>query len=238
MIITVHYAKDIINTIDMVHTLTEDDLVLVSLDNVVIEPTQMYGSPEHLAELKRILAHPDAASIFWKAQNATDVRLPENDIKNTIDTLIQRGIMVMGITSRCHCSLKDTTNKQLEKLGIKFHCNELQISKGGVHLDKGVLYSNDNAGKADCAELLSKKIEFVPKRIIFIAASQTAIEEFGHSIDNSKVEYLGVNYDHLNWKIKNFDLSVADLQREHHEERNVVLSDRDAMRLLNQRCSV
>mgnify|MGYP006073612043 CR=1 FL=1 len=238
MIITVHYAKDIINTIDMVSSLTEDDLVLISLDNVVIEPTQMYGSPEHYVELKRILAESDASSIFRKAQESTNVRLPEDDIKDVISSLTQRGIMVMGITSRRHYALKDITTKQLQKLDVNFHHTNLHVSDGEVHLENNILYSNGTSRKAQCAELLSKKTEFIPSRIIFIAASQTAIEEFGSSIDNSKVEYLGINYDHLNWKIKNFDLSVADLQREHHEERDVILSDRDAMRLLNQRFSL
>ena len=45
MILTVHYANDIINTIDMVEPVTEDDLILFSLDNVIIETNQMNGSP-------------------------------------------------------------------------------------------------------------------------------------------------------------------------------------------------
>jgi hypothetical protein len=238
MIFTVHYANNIVNTIDMVEPITEDDLVLISLDNVIIETSQMYGSPEHYAELKRILSESDAAAIFWKAQKETDVRLPESDIKNMVYSLQQRGVMVVGITARRYDALGEATIKQLQKLDVSFQSSNFTLHNKDktIHLQNGILYSNGKSVKIDALELLARSTEFTPKRVVFIAASHTAIEELGASIDSSKINYTGINYDHLNWKIKNFDLAIADLQREHHDQRGIILDDRDAMRLLNQRC--
>ena len=187
----------------------------------------------------RILSKPDASAIFEKAQNATNVSLPEESIKNVIESLKDRGIMILGLTSRSYHAMRSSTDKQLETLGISFQSNGITLEQKDkdVYFRNGILYSNGRSNKNDAVQLFSKATEYIPRKIIFIAASQTALEEFSESIEDIKTEYLGINYDHLNWKIKNFDLSVADVQREHHDQRNVILSDRDAMRLLNQRCS-
>lgn len=232
MIHTVNSAKELINTIDPI---TEDDLVLFSLDNVILENHRQYGSAEHHAELKRILSESEVVKTFSKAQEIADISLPELETKNVIESLKNRGITVIGITSRNYKHTVNITNKQLNDVSVSFSCNELKLDDVDkrVYLNNGVLYSN-GSNKLDAIELYSKAVELSPKKIVFIAASLTALEELK---EYEELNYVGVNYDYLSWKVKNFDLAVADLQREHHVVSNTVLNDRDAYRILNQRHS-
>ena len=232
MIHTVNSAKELVNTIDPV---TEDDLILFSLDNVILENHRQYGSAEHHAELKRILSESEVIKTFSKAQEVAEISLPEAEIKDVIESLRNRGITVLGITSRNYKHTVNITNKQLKDVGVSFSGNGLRLDDVDkrVYLDNGVLYSN-GGNKLDAIDLYTKAVELTPKKIVFVAASVTALEELK---EYEELNYVGVNYDYLSWKVKNFDLAVADLQREHHVVSNTILSDRDAFRILNQRCS-
>ena len=214
-------------------------LVIFDLDNTIMEPVQHLGSDQWF--FHRIKHHEKNGLDFkeslertlhewYEIQAITKVKLVEKDIKNLIENLQKDNIAIMGLTTR-DVDFSLAALKQLKSLDISL--DKSSLHKQNIFFENGILYKNgilfaNGMNKGHVLDQFFKKIDFLPKSVVFIddkLKHLTEVENFCKKVD---VKFLGFRYGYLDEKVKNFDKNIADIQH----KKLKILSNKEAKRKL------
>ncbi|KKP26483.1 MAG: hypothetical protein UR12_C0037G0002 [candidate division TM6 bacterium GW2011_GWF2_30_66] len=139
---------------------------------------------------------------------------PINDSPKVVNKLQKMGIRTMALTNRSLPIVKRTI-KLLKDIGIDFSKNALfkndlvlNISHKGMFY-KGVIFSGKN-DKGSMLKEFFKKINYTPKKLIFVDDKVKHVKSVEKKFDDGNVEYIGIRYSFMDEKKKNFDPIEAE----------------------------
>ena len=224
------------------HHLSNDALVIFDIDNTIMEPTQELGSDQWFRyRIQKYIGQgssPDQALenalAEWEAvQHLTKVKLVENYTADLVKQLQDKKYAVIGLTTR-GLSLATRTVQQLQSLSVDlsktcFVNKETSfLNPHTVLLRKGILFTS-GTHKGNAFFKLLDETGYRPKKIIFINDKATHLREIEEVAEKRKVPFLGLRYSYLDYRVKNFQAKLADLQFENFGQ---ILSDREAEKQL------
>lgn len=221
-----------------------ETLIVSDLDNTIMESTRHLGSNqwgEYI--IKKLLDDGDvntydeatiAAGPIWrKIQAYIDVRPVEPTIPTIIKDLQERGIVVLGLTSRLPGDAS-YTREQLQSIDVSFETPlisseyyEWFIQDHAIY-EQGILYCSFKNFKSDVLSHFFNTINHQPKRIIFIDDKWSHIKDLEKAFQGTEIEYIGVRYSGADERVNSFDPEIAEIQLNALPE---ILSDEEAARL-------
>jgi len=220
----------------------KDDLVIFDIDNTLVEPVQLLGSDqwfyatlEKYKSLKCEQALEKVLSEYFSIQHASNVKTVEDTTQNVIETLQKQNTYVIGLTTR-HIDMLYCTFKQFRQLNIDLTktsiCSDVLFFNvnDGVLYKKGILFCS-NAHKGTALFSFLDKINYTPKRVVFINDKRTHLEQIENCCKNKNIPFLGLRYGYLDEKIKKMNYKIAEIQLEHFKK---IISDEEALQILNQ----
>lgn len=191
-----------------------DTLVFIELDNNLVIPKSLmfsFGSNPYRMFIDNIItlakknpAYNDSAVKWYKERK---IRLVEDDWINLIENIKEKGAKIYGICSVpiIFKGVEQKRHKELLELGVKF---TQKVNKNHYfYLDremnsysifyKGIIF-NHFYGTADSMIKFFKKINFIPKKLIFIDHMGNNIEKIESifrvfDIDLYTIMYLGAH---------------------------------------------
>lgn len=220
----------------------EETLVIYDLDNTLIQLNQLLGSDQwfyyRFKQLIEKLGDKDLAleraiAEWIAAQTLSKVSIVEEGSAELIKEQQERGIKIMGLTTR-DCSMSMCTQRQLKELNIDLtptapSAKEHFFAKGkkGILFRNGVLYTS-GSHKGECFRKFLELVDYKPKRVIFINDKYANIKEVADICYEDKIPFLGLRYGYLDEKIAKFDLEIAEIQMYNFGN---ILSDEEAYQI-------
>jgi len=168
---------------------------------------------------------------LYEIQTITKVKLVEKDVKKIIKHLQNKNVLVIGLTSR-QLYLSCSALKQLDSLDIDLSITapykDDLFFENGVLFNKGILFASGK-NKGEVLSQFFKKIDFLPKSVIFIDDKLKHLNEIENFCKDAGIKFLGFRYGALDEKIRNFDNQIANIQHKYFQN---ILSDEDAKKML------
>lgn len=187
----------------------KDTLVLLDLDHTVFEGKEYgYGHGnwfyDQVEEGKTLGYEPKAvvARLFphWlHSQQNTQVKAVEAITPTVIKELQDKGIKVMGLTSR-QLPLADITLKQLSSIGIDFEASSFPVVSidktfsSPTLMKKGVIFCSDYNDKGAVLQAYLQKMQVTPQKVVFVDDGLRNIESVIKSFAGKPVEVAGFYY--------------------------------------------
>jgi len=227
----------------IVSHISPDTLVLLDIDNTVIELPQTLGTPQWFSDyynkkrklgMKHEEAMKSTVEIYTQVNEISAAKLVEQDTGSIIKTLQNRGIAVMGLTSRDDALLK-TTIRQLESVGVNFNNGVFKDFQANLTLGErskikqGIIFTGGKH-KGECLLEFLSLANWSPKKIIFVDDQLKNVQEVEVSLLKTPpfINYKGVRYSFLDDKIKNVDSKLHEVQLDYFNKTNRILSDQEA----------
>lgn len=220
--------------------LNKYELIIFDLDNTIMEPIQQLGSDQwfyhqmkkhEMCGLDKSKALDATLKDWYEIQAITKVKFVEKDIKNILENLQKKNFIVMGLTTRGY-SFSLAAIKQLDSLKVDLSktapIKENLYFENGVLYKKGILFAK-GMDKGRVLDQFLKKINFIPKSVVFIDDKVKHLNEVDKFCENLKIKFLGLRYGYLDEKIKNFQVLICD--RQHKNFKNI-LSDEEAKKMI------
>ncbi len=202
------------------HVKSKDTLVLFDLDETVFEIpgaindfwfTQMFNHA-------RSLGHDDHGAIkvivplYEPRMRAAPAVLPaEAETVSVIQTLQQKNIPVMGLTTR-GLSLTESTTQQLSSIGVDFSVTSVtpynilfSLAKEPAKIHNGVMFCGSNS-KGDALKALLQTTAFTPKKIVFVDDKERHLKAVKQAAVDLGIEFVGIRYAQLDEKVKQYVL--------------------------------
>ena len=233
---------DIKNFDEALPHIKDNSLVILDVDNTLMEPQQELGNDQwfryrvkkHLATgIDKEKAIDAAVSEWMSVQCVCLMQLVEPQLDNKVSAIQNRGIDVMGLTTRGF-GMATRTIQQLGKLGISLSKNapyaeEFIFENGHKCLFRGGILFTANSNKGLALEKFLNHTKLKPKHIVFINDKYSHLVPVDEKCAELEIPFIGLRYGYLDDKVENFNVEVAEKQWEHF---NVILSDGEASRLL------
>ena len=208
--------------------LKPDTLIIFDIDNCLIEPKQLLGSDQwgyyQIAKyqkegLTKKQAFKKVSFEFTAIHNITEVKAVEATTPKLIRELQKKNYPVIALTGRAP-DMAAITIHQLSKADYDLTTTTLSEKeipynndKTGVLFKKGILFTAlSHKGKA--LFTLLKKLNYTPKRILFIDDKLSYVTLVEKSCKEHNIPYIGLRYSYLDDKINNFRGDIADKQYE------------------------
>ncbi len=207
-------------------------LVIFDIDNTILEPVQELGRDQwfyHRIQHHTSLGTPSDKALQralneWTAvQYITSVNLIEDDMAKVIGRFQDKGIPVIGLTTR-GSPLAHRTIEQLESIGVDLQASApnkeehyiLQQKEvaSGVVFKNGVLFTG-GTHKGETLFKLLDKLSIKPKSILFINDKASHLAEVERTCQKLGVEFVGLRYGFLDEKVAAFNVQLADRQWDH-----------------------
>jgi hypothetical protein len=231
----------------------KNTLLIFDLDNTLIELPQHLGSEEWFYNTfqdykKKKMSEEEALQNtllkFFAVQHLSQVRIVEENSDKIIQDLQKKNFSIIGLTTR-HMELSLCTAFQLESLNINllktspsdkevFFNNPRSVlfknGLGSVLFKNGILFtSGTDKGKA--LFTLLEKINYHPKKIVFVNDKLSHLKEVEIACENNKISFVGVRYSFLDDKINIPKREISDLQFKHFNDS--ILTDHEAELMFN-----
>lgn len=186
-----------------------DTLVLFDLDHTVFEGAHIYGHAHWFYGLinegkqKGISESETIKQIFpaWlRSQERAFVKPVESVTPELIQRLQQRGINVMGLTAR-QTPLIAATLRQLEHIEVDFSKSSLKPALFEAHkfvapvaFSNGIIFTSEFVKKSEVLKYYFERINFMPKRIVFVDDTKRHVEDLAHVFSALGVTVIGLHY--------------------------------------------
>lgn len=208
--------------------LKPDTLVIFDIDNCLIEPKQLLGSDQwgyhQIAKyqkegLTKEEAFKKVNFEFTAIHNITEVKPVETTTPDLIRTLQKKNYTLMALTGRAPdmaaITIKQLNDADYDLTPTTLSKNEISFKNGEkeVLLKKGILFTA-LSHKGTALFTLFSKLNYKPKRILFIDDKLSYVTLVENSCNEHKVPYVGLRYGYLDDKINNFRSDIADKQFE------------------------
>lgn len=234
-----------------IEDLPEGTIAVTDLDNTIMQPVQLAGTDQWFeAYLKRNMEQfkdsPDQAKLAFAktldwynyAQTHTEVQTVEKEeTLEFLNELHEEHRAVIALTNRGK-ELVGTTLKQLASIGVSFNDADLVRNKT-VNLSEqlpdcptsfatnGVIFTGGRP-KAPCLkaylEAIGTPLSSIP-HIIFIDDKRHHVDAIANAAKEAGVSHTCIHYRHLDHKISNVNLSIAETQILHHKKTGIFLTD-------------
>ncbi len=236
-------ATDDISTISSY--IDKNTLVLLDIDNTIIELAQTLGTPEWCADFyakKRKLGMPEdeaikiTSEIFTRVNERSDAKPVDLRTSKIIQELQKQGIIVLGLTARAHV-LSEATARQLKSSNVNFNVGKFKnketntLNGQRTQFKNGIIFAAGH-NKGDCLKAFLSVTQWTPKKIVFVDDRLKHVKEVEKAIFKDNIAYTGIHYTLLNKKMKDMNPKVYEIQLEHLNKTNKILSDKDAIALL------
>ncbi|PIS00340.1 MAG: hypothetical protein COT84_07865 [Chlamydiae bacterium CG10_big_fil_rev_8_21_14_0_10_35_9] len=238
-IIEINHIEDLHDYID------KTTLVIFDIDNTLIEPAQTLGSDQWFYYRRKQYqkegytssdALEKALSEWMAVQCITDMKLVEQEAKPLIDSLQEKKICIMGLTTR-GMGLATRTIHQLKDFQI--HLDKTAPSKEEVFFENtnaclfrnGILFTA-GTDKGLALQKLLEKIGCQPKKIVFVNDKKSHLLPVEIFCEKQKIPFIGLRYGYLDEKVYQFNGEVAEVQFEAFKK---ILSDEKALESLDNR---
>lgn len=233
---------------DLQTHLTPDTLVILDIDDTLLIPPQMLGCDEWFnSRLKDHRAEGHSASealekslAEWEGvRHLTKMEVVEPGSEVIVKTLQNQGYKVMGLTTQ-GLALATRTSQQLMQnhFDLKLTSPSTQdayfnVNQHGVLWRNGILFTSGTPkGKALFA--LCDKIDYVPKRIVFVNDKKSHLAEVESEAIKRKVEFIGLRYSYSDARKKAFSKEIADYEFEHSSFSRILSDDESRKRLCSE----
>lgn len=230
---------------DELHShLTPDTLIVFDIDNTLMEPVQELGTDQWFYNrikhyenwgFSKDRALEKALRQWCAIQSITKVRVVEPGTAEIVQNLQKMGYSIMGLTTRGlgMCTL---TIQQLGYLDIDLSVTAPTQDEIHFMNERGCLYRSGilftaatHKGKA--MQKLFNKMNYQPKRILFINDKRSHIEEFMETMLPKGVDFVGLRYGKTDERVKNFRQHIAEVQYNFFGH---ILTDEQAERILHE----
>lgn len=226
--------------------LTEDDLVIFTIDGVLIDTHTTLGSIYHYEAYKHALnksskdnATLEALKVYWRAQKYVQVILIEPEMKTLIEDLQARNIPIIFITHRCEHQIGKDTVRQINDVGLDPNKGRFEninfripVEDQEIILDKGILYANGKGDKGIAIKSFLNMTAYQPNAIISIDRSIDNLHKQKEIFKNM----IALHYTRNEYQENYYtDFTIANIQHEHMARDNKIMSDGDAARIAYQR---
>lgn len=209
------------NIEDVLNYINKDTLVIYDIDNTIAKEnnTTGWGGDQWLCAhvqnfinhgLERQKAWDLALPIYFEAQHSDGFGLEfvtENTF-NVIKESQKKADKVIVLTARSY-PLVQLTLSFLEKLGLNFLDNgfdeEFVFDKVPGKYTKGVFFCGAG-NKGESLIELFKRINYWPKRVVFIDDKMKNVCALENSLKEYDVEFIGMHYTYLQEAANNFKL--------------------------------
>lgn len=231
-----------IKNISEAKDLDKYQIVIFDIDNTILEPVQLLGCDKwfdytlekYVNEGLVLKEAFDKTLLEWyEIEAITKVKVVENEIKNLIDNLQNKKIIIFGLTTR-GIELALACIKQLDSLGINLDktspYDKAIFFENGVVYKKGIIFA-DGKNKGETLKMFFNKIGFFPKSIAFIDDKLKNVLQVEDFCKSFQIKSVGYRYGFLDEKNKHFNSKICDIQ---HKNFKNILSDEEAIKLLNK----
>lgn len=217
-------------------------LVVLDIDDTLVVPAQMLGGDcwfRH--EMKQLQANGESfekalAKVlprYLKLQHYISVVPVEKKTATMVHAFQKKADKVIGLTTR-NPTLAYRTIEQLKGLGIDLSKTALidKEAKNANFLDhdyiEGILFTQVKH-KGDYLLALLDKMQYYPKRILFINDKEKYVAQLEETFGDSPVEYVGLRYAACDEDYSRYQAQVAKVQEKYFD---TLLSNEDAKTLL------
>lgn len=233
---TLVFEKTDITTIDpYVH---QNTLVVLDIDDTIIRSQTTLGNPACYYKLRDyyvslgLLPEKDifhAMDMFdMLLQRHVNFTLVDERIRELINRYQDRGIVVIGLTSRSSI-LADVTSGILKGLSIRLGKNlpqyEAKISiLDDALYDQGILYVGDYHKKSEVLDAFIRRFGLAakgPAQIVFVDDKEKYVRDIESYADTNGYDYVGLYYTKEKLRQRQIDLRIA------FEQINRLLVDSD-----------
>lgn len=164
------------------------------------------------------------------------MKLVEPGTDKIVHTLQKQGFVVMGLTTR-GLALARRTLEQLTTVDIDLSATAPSKQEVFFKVDHGTLYRDGvlftaGANKGECFKKLFDRLDYVPKRVLFIEDKAYNINQVSSMCEKLNIPFVGLRYNYLDDKVAYFQKDVAKVQFEHFSH---LLSNEEAAEILRSR---
>lgn len=230
-----------------IEKLDSDSLVLFDVDATLIVPYDAILKPKGKKLFKKLVSGYTERDLFREIRMKAPHALVDNRCINLVPKLHENKIPVIAFTA----APSDVSGyeepgvwrvEELQKYGFDFspafpNLNLLELPK---HADQehfplyksGVLYSSFHS-KGDILIDFLQKLNWIPKKIVFIDDELEHVQSVVTSLDNHGIPCIGFHYTAANDLPCDLNLEQALFQIDYFVERDIWLSDEESSKLLN-----
>lgn len=223
----------------------ENALIILDIDDTLLIPVQMLGCDEWF--LSRLRHYQDGGMAFYEAlekslaeweaiRHLTQMEIVEPGTDEIIYSLQNQGKYIIGLTTQ-GLALATRTFQQLRQNGIDLSisspCREdhfLTQNGHGILFRHGILFSS-GTHKGEALFQFFEKIQYEPKKIIFLNDKETHLREVERSADQRGVEFIGLRYSYSDARKAAFCPHLAAFQFS-HSTFDHLLSDDEAREMM------
>lgn len=216
---------------DILPAIEPDSLVLFDMDDTLTDSTISLGSGAWRKWLRQTDPDHHDELTYFVAQKVP-VKPVEEGIPAIVEDLQEREVHVYVLTARGLSTwyssaipdIDQLTNRQLLSAGLDFRKSRLPRRFREDVFD-GVLYASPMKKGAFLQDFFTK-IEYRPKRVIFIDDKLDQVQSVERAMEEMGVPFVGFWYTRVN--TENFDPRIADIQYRELVENDLILTDSEA----------
>jgi hypothetical protein len=197
---------------DILPCLTYDSCLVLDLDNTVFEPrNQEIGSDQwfssYIEFVSSIIPDKDEARLMVIAiYNSLQQQLQMQPVERNIVTIIKLlqiiGIPVIALTARGK-NLEGATYRQLDSIHINLRNN--------------VIFC-DGKNKGECFKDYLLSLDKLPARVVMADDKKSNLLHVKNAVESLGLQFNGVRYSRLDNKVKQFDISKAQIELSRAQE--------------------
>ena len=222
----------------------KETLVLLDIDDTLLIPTQTLGTDvwfmdrlkNHAENGKSKEEALDKALAEWEAvRHLTNVKLVETTTDSVVRELQDHQIAVMGLTTQ-GLALATRTVNQLKSLSIDLvrtaPCEKEHFifNEQSILYRRGILFTSGTPKGVALMKLL-KKIDYHPKKIVFINDKKTHLMDVETTVLEHGIAFTGLRYNYSDDRVSHYNKQLADIQWKHSTFESII-SDSAALELL------
>ncbi len=219
-------------------------LILLDIDDTLLIPGQMLGTDEWLSyKIKQYSqSSNDPSRAFQSALQEwvairllTDVELVEEGTDQVIQSLQNKKIAVMGLTTQgpetFQCTLEHLRSLQIDLSKTAPFSGDLHLlSSKHVLYHTGILFTNGSSkGRALMSFL--EKIDHSPSAVLFVDDKKHNLEDVERTLSIRGIPFIGLRYAYTDGKKEQFDSEIAEIQW-NHSKLTSILTDHEAREIL------
>jgi hypothetical protein len=232
---------------DVVPYAAADTLVVLDIDDTLLVPAQMLGCDEwfcyrlekHQKEGSSVEDALEKTLAAWEAvRHLTKMEIVEPQSDKIIHDLQQKGCSIIGLTTQ-GLALATRTSQQLAENDINLTLTApykddqyFQLNNHGILYRNGILFTS-GAPKGKALFILCDRIQFHPKRIVFVNDKAKHLVDVETTAQERGVEFIGLRYGYSDARKKVFSVEIAEYQFTHSSFHHI-LSNEEASRLIKK----
>lgn len=209
---------------DVLKYADQDTLVAFDLDNTLIEGVHDFSCPawwDYRISIfqERGQSYDDAVKRLGEVfPQITDINIfhaiEETETLHVLKMLYDNNIKTMVLTARLFVSQREVTKNHLSQSKIHL-CNNLNCDNeilfpNEAGFDNGILYSGVVPRKGELLLEFLKKINYVPKKIVFVDDSMEHVQNVHDALTGKNIPSICIRYGYADARIAGIDEKEAD----------------------------